>query len=230
MLLKGELYKDYILNEWCHGHFCKHPTSGGFPHPTASWLRISPWHVKSEHVCLNMLRNMWQPQSDHNTTGEWGTSTQNTMRVKSPPQSVWHGSCQTTCQAAVKTPGALCAKWLLNVPTCCWYFRSYLLRNYNGIGTLLLTEEPCPSTRLQYQCPASFVLSYLYRRAQSLILPPLIIAQKLWEENLTANHIKAKALQTLLDSYCIGKVIPRYWVRASCLMQPNASKQLQSHF
>lgn len=52
---------------------------------------------------------------------------ENTMRVRSPsPQSVQHGSCQILCQAAAKNPEASYKKWLLNMPTCCQYFRCCL--------------------------------------------------------------------------------------------------------
>lgn len=75
MKSKGDLART-LSNEWHHGHLSECAASGVFPHPPASWLHISTWNARSEHVCLNTLRNMWQPQSNHNITGEWGTSTQ----------------------------------------------------------------------------------------------------------------------------------------------------------
>lgn len=139
--------KGFISDKYHYGHSSRYPTSGGFPHPPASWLHILPLHANSEHVRLNTLRNMWQPQSNHNITKELGTSTWTYLKGEITLSSV-SSACQSVCQAAVKIPGVLCVNWQLNMPTCCQCFRSHLACIYNSIRSSPVVGRLCTSAQL----------------------------------------------------------------------------------
>jgi len=74
---------------------------------------------------------------------------------------------------------------------------------------MLVTGELCPGSQLQHQCPASPMLSYLYRHAPGSIRTTI---SNQMEAVRGKHNSSCFCLDVIMDSdsHCTGKVKPRY--------------------